>query len=69
MISNNNNNNKKYVWLDCDPGHDDAIAILLAATDPELELIGISTVFGNNPINNTTKNALSMIKMGEITNV
>ncbi|KIZ05560.1 purine nucleosidase [Monoraphidium neglectum] len=34
------------VWLDCDPGHDDAMAIILAAYDPRLQLLGISTLVG-----------------------
>jgi inosine-uridine nucleoside N-ribohydrolase len=44
------------VWLDCDPGHDDVVAILLASHF--CELIGISTVAGNAPLSATTKNAL-----------
>jgi uridine nucleosidase len=49
------------VWLDCDPGHDDAFAILLAAYHPTLQLIGISTVHGNSSVDHTTINAGSIL--------
>jgi purine nucleosidase len=47
------------IILDCDPGHDDAIAILLAAGNPKIDLLGITTVSGNHNVDNTTRNALA----------
>lgn len=49
------------LWLDCDPGHDDAIALLLACALPYFQLIGVSTVFGNAGLDATTNNALSLL--------
>ncbi len=46
------------IILDCDPGHDDAIAIIIAAT--HANLLGITTVAGNAPLQLTTRNALIM---------
>lgn len=46
------------VILDGDPGHDDAINFLLALASPELEVLGITTVFGNVGLERTTHNAL-----------
>ena len=48
------------VWIDCDPGVDDAAAIVLANALPELEVLGISTVAGNAPLPLTTENALKI---------
>jgi purine nucleosidase len=47
----------KRIILDCDPGHDDAIAILLAAGCPEIELVAITTVAGNQTLDKVTLNA------------
>ena len=50
--------------LDYDPGHDDAIALLFAAK--HLSLSGITTVFGNTNVNNTTNNALALVSAAEL---
>ncbi|KAI0751038.1 nucleoside hydrolase [Daedaleopsis nitida] len=47
----------RYVWLDCDPGHDDATAIMLAVQCPNVTLLGVSTVHGNASAENTSNNA------------
>ncbi|QSZ35724.1 hypothetical protein DSL72_006846 [Monilinia vaccinii-corymbosi] len=52
---------KLNVWLDCDPGHDDAFAILLSVHHPALNLLGVSTVHGNSSIDHTTYNATSLL--------
>jgi inosine-uridine nucleoside N-ribohydrolase len=49
------------VWLDCDPGHDDMLAIIMAALNERIDLIGISTSAGNSVIENTTQNALNIL--------
>jgi inosine-uridine nucleoside N-ribohydrolase len=49
------------ILLDCDPGHDDAMAILLALASPELELLGVTTVAGNQTLAKTTSNALRVL--------
>ncbi len=46
------------IVLDCDPGHDDAIALLLALASPEVELLGVTTTYGNQTLEKTTANAL-----------
>jgi len=57
------------IILDCDPGHDDAIAILLALASPELELLGITTVSGNQTLDKTTVNALRILEFAGRTDV
>ena len=49
------------VWLDCDPGLDDTLAIILAAWHENVNLIGVSTSAGNTSLDNTTKNALDIL--------
>ena len=60
---------KQPVWLDCDPGHDDAIAIILAGYDPRLRLLGISTVAGNQTIEKVTDNALRVLAAAGLSNI
>ncbi len=57
------------ILLDCDPGHDDAIAILLALASPELEVHGITTVAGNQTIERTTRNALVVLTLAGRTDI
>jgi inosine-uridine nucleoside N-ribohydrolase len=49
--------------LDCDPGHDDAIALLLALASPEIDLLGVTTVAGNQTLAKTTANALRVLEL------
>jgi len=51
------------VFLDCDPGHDDAIALLLALGSDELELRGVTTVAGNQTLEKTTANAIRVLEL------
>jgi inosine-uridine nucleoside N-ribohydrolase len=57
------------VILDCDPGHDDAIAILLAAASPAIELRAITTVAGNQTLDKTTLNARRVCSVAGIRDV
>jgi inosine-uridine nucleoside N-ribohydrolase len=57
------------IVLDCDPGHDDAIALLLALASPEVELLGVTTVAGNQTLEKTTANALRILEFSGRTDV
>jgi inosine-uridine nucleoside N-ribohydrolase len=50
------------IVIDCDPGHDDAIALLLALGSPEVELLGVTTVSGNQTLDKTTANAIRVLE-------
>jgi purine nucleosidase len=50
------------ILIDCDPGHDDAIALLLALASPEAELLGVTTVAGNQTLEKTTANAIRVLE-------
>ena len=60
---------KHKIILDCDPGHDDAIAILLAAHHPYIDLLAITTVAGNQSLDKTSLNALKVCSLANIRNV
>jgi pyrimidine-specific ribonucleoside hydrolase len=51
------------VIIDCDPGHDDALALALALARPELEVLAITTVAGNAGLERTTRNALRVLAL------
>ena len=55
--------------LDCDPGHDDMVAIMLAAADPRIDLLAITTVAGNGTLERTTHNALAVCALAGIRDV
>ncbi len=51
------------VILDVDPGHDDAVALMLACGAPELEVRAVTTVAGNVSLGKTTRNALRVLSL------
>jgi inosine-uridine nucleoside N-ribohydrolase len=57
------------ILLDCDPGHDDAIALLLALASPEVELLGVTTVAGNQTLDKTTANAIRVLEFSGHTEI
>src|ERR671917_386533 len=59
----------KPVILDVDPGHDDAVALMLACGHPDLDLLAVTTVAGNVPIEKTTRNTLRVLSLVGCTDV
>ncbi len=57
------------ILLDCDPGHDDAVALLLAVGSPRIDLRAITTTFGNCSVDDATRNALRVLALVGATDV
>lgn len=57
------------VIMDCDPGHDDAIALLLASRADNIRILGVTTVAGNSYVENTTRNARKVLDFADVTDV
>lgn len=57
------------VIIDCDPGHDDAIALMLAIGHPDIEVLGVTTVAGNQSIDKVTNNAMSVLSAANATDI
>lgn len=60
---------KKRVIIDCDPGIDDALALMLALCSPELEVEGITVVCGNVPVEKGAENALKVLRLMDRTDI
>ena len=57
------------IILDCDPGHDDALAMMLAHGSPEIDLVAVTTVAGNQTLERVTRNAQSVATVIGMTGV
>lgn len=57
------------IIVDCDPGIDDTIALLAAFVSPELDILGITPVCGNQPLERTLRNALQICELGGRTDI
>lgn len=57
------------IIIDCDPGHDDAMAILWALASPQLELLAVTTVAGNQTIEKVTNNAIKVLTKARRTDI
>lgn len=52
---------KQKIFVDCDPGHDDAFALLIAAYSDKVDLLGVSTCSGNQTVDKTYHNAFNLL--------
>ena len=59
----------KKIIIDTDPGVDDSLAIFVALNSPELEVLGLTTVFGNAVTTTCTENALRLLEIAQRTDV
>lgn len=57
------------IILDCDPGHDDVIALFLAYGSPDIDLLAVTTVVGNQTLDKVTYNALSVARVAGLAGV
>ena len=55
--------------LDCDPGHDDAMALLLAIADPAVDLLAVTTVAGNQTVDKCTINARRVLSLAGVSDI
>jgi purine nucleosidase len=55
--------------LDCDPGHDDAMALLLAVADPAVDLLAVTTVAGNQTVEKCTRNARRVLSLAGVSDI
>src|ERR1700710_1249027 len=60
---------RRKIILDCDPGHDDAIAMLVAYGNPAIDLVAVTTVCGNQTVDLVTRNALVIGTVAGMTDV
>lgn len=51
------------IIIDCDPGHDDAVALLLAVASPEIDLLAVTSCFGNCAVEDATRNAIQILDL------
>lgn len=57
------------IIIDCDPGRDDAIALIMAARSPKIEVVGVSTVFGNHDVETVTANVNRALTLANRTDI